>query len=416
MKRVLVVGAGIIGLACAWRLQKSGARVTVVDTEPEGDKCSFGNAGGIAVTEVVPASVPGLIWKVPRLILDPLGPLSIRWQHALPLIPWMSAFVKAANPKAVRRAAEALASLNRLVYADLIPMMSDIGLEGDLHRGGAIVLYSSKKAFDNDLSAWRLRTELGIEWRMLPGEELAKMEPDLAPDIQTGVFLPAWSHVAHPRRIVDRLREKLISRGATIRALTILDFEFKHGAATSAVAQNGERLSADAFVIAAGAWSAVLAARLGDRVLLESERGYNTTIAAPSMKVRHELIFAESNFVVTPLEEGLRIGGAAEFAGLRSRPNFQRSRALRTLAKRALPALPMDGGTLWMGNRPATPDSLPVIGTSTRAINAYFAFGHGHLGLTQAAPTGRLIDELVRGGTPSADLDPFSPRRFASGA
>jgi D-amino-acid dehydrogenase len=181
--------------------------------------------------------------------------------------------------------------------------------------------------------------------------------------------------------------------------------------ATSAKLRTGEQLPADAFVVAAGAWSGRLAKLLGDRVLLESERGYNTTVVAPSMKVGHELIFAEGKFVVTPLEEGLRVGGAAEFAGTDSPPRFERSAALLSVARCALPKMP-PGGLVWMGNRPTTPDSLPVIGRSAGAANVFYAFGHGHLGLTQAASTARLIEELVTKQKPSIDLTPFSGQRF----
>jgi glycine/D-amino acid oxidase-like deaminating enzyme len=412
LKRVVVVGAGIIGLACAWRLQKSGAHVTVVDRSPVGDKCSFGNAGGIAVTEIIPASVPGLTWRIPGWLVDPQGPLFIRWRHVPRLIPWMTAFLKAGNVDAVERAASALAALNRLVYSDLIPMLADLHLSSDLRQAGAISLYTSQRAFQRDASEWHLRTRLGIDWSLLSPADLAKLEPDLAPAFQVGVWLPTWSHVADPKRIVDRLRETLVQRGAAIKTLAVVDFDLQGTTATRVLAQNGESVSGDAFIVATGAWSAELAGKLGDQLLIESERGYNTTIAAPNMKIQHELIFAESKFVVTPLESGLRVGGAAEFGGLHSPPNFKRSRALLELAKQALPNMPTSGGTTWMGNRPATPDSLPVIGTSERAVNVYYACGHGHLGLTQAAPTARLIDELLFGWTPSLDLNPFSPKRF----
>jgi D-amino-acid dehydrogenase len=412
MARVVVVGAGIIGLACARRLQKGGALVTVVDPAPGGDKCSFGNAGGIAVTEIVPASVPGLIWKVPGWLIDPLGPLSIRWRHSLQMIPWLSAFLEAGSKSEVRRIAGILASLNALVYDDLIPMLSDLHLSADLHRVGAIVLYSTKAAFERDISEWNLRSEFGIDWEILSPEELSRLEPDLSPTFQVGVFLPAWSHVASPKRIVDRLQRQLVTQGASFRIGKVLEFELAANSATAAITENGERLPADAFIIAAGAWSGYLAETLGDRVLLQSERGYNTTVAVSATRVWHELIFAEHKFVITPLEEGLRIGGAAEFAGFKSLPNFKRSRALLSLARQAMPKIPLEGGTVWMGNRPATPDSLPVIGASGDAQNVYYAFGHGHLGLTQAASTARLIEELVLGQATSVDLGPFSAKRF----
>ena len=174
----------------------------------------------------------------------------------------------------------------------------------------------------------------------------------------------------------------------------------------------GAELSADTVFIAAGAWSRILAHQLGDRVLLESERGYNATIAQPGIDVGRQLIFAERKFVATPLTCGLRIGGAAEFGGLQAGPNYRRSAALLTLARGYLPDLKTDNATFWAGHRPATPDSLPVIGASRHHPVVLYAFGHGHLGLTQAATTGRLIAEIVSRQRPSIDLAPFSVGRF----
>jgi D-amino-acid dehydrogenase len=170
---------------------------------------------------------------------------------------------------------------------------------------------------------------------------------------------------------------------------------------------------ADQVVIAAGAWSKTLAQRIGDRVLLESERGYNMTLPRSGVSLKRQLIFAERKFVATPLSCGLRIGGAAEFGGLNAAANFKRSHALVALARRYLPGLQTEGGTEWAGHRPATPDSLPVIGRSPQLPDVFYAFGHGHLGLTQAATTGRLVSDLLFQRPPPIDLHPYSIGRFA---
>jgi D-amino-acid dehydrogenase len=171
-------------------------------------------------------------------------------------------------------------------------------------------------------------------------------------------------------------------------------------------------LVADKAVNAAGAWSGILARRIGDRVLLESERGYNATLPTPGVEIERQLIFAERKFVATPLSCGLRIGGAAEFGGLEAAPNFKRSQALVALAQRYLPKLDTRGATNWAGHRPTTPDGLPVIGYSTAQPNVIHAFGHGHLGLTQAATTGRLVAELAFQQPATIDLTPFAISRF----
>jgi D-amino-acid dehydrogenase len=174
----------------------------------------------------------------------------------------------------------------------------------------------------------------------------------------------------------------------------------------------GEALTAERVVVAAGAWSAALAKSVGDPVLLESERGYNTTIASPGIRLRRQVTFAEAKFVASPLDPGLRIGGAAEFAGLDAPADFARSKALAKLARRYLPGLRTQGGTAWMGQRPSTPDSLPVLGPSPRVPGVLYAFGHGHLGLTQAATTGRITADLVAGRDPGIPLEPYGIGRF----
>jgi len=410
MSDVIVIGAGIVGLGCAYHLRKDGLTVTVVDRDPEGDKASLGNAGGIGISEVVPAAVPGVFWRVPGWLLDPLGPLALRPSHAPRLIPWLLRFARAAAPNEMRRISAALAALNLRVYDDLVPMLAVTGLSGELHRKGALSVYESKAGFGRDQEEWALKRSLGIEIEEISGEESRRMEPALGPIVERAIVTPQWSHVSDPKRIVDGLRRWLQANGvAFVRgdasAVAI-------SGSPSVALTDGRELPTPKVVIAAGAWSGALARGIGDPVLLESERGYNTTLPRPGIRLEREVIFAERKFTATPLSSGLRIGGAAEFAGLTARPNYRRSRALVTLAKRYLPDLDAADGTEWMGHRPATPDGLPVIGPSRRYPAVLYAFGHGHVGLTQAATTGRLIADIASGRPPVVDLAPYSIARF----
>lgn len=407
---VVVVGAGIVGLSVAFHLVRDGRTVTLLDPDPEGDKASFGNAGGIAVTEVVPASVPGLAWKVPFWLLDPLGPLAVRPRHALRLLPWLWRFAQAGRPAEIERIATTLAALNSRVYDDLLPMLAQTGLANELNREGALTVYETRAALERDTAEWDLKRRHGIETRLLERMELHEMEPALGPRAVLGVFTPQWSHVNDPKHLVDALRHWLLARGVTVipgRAVGI-----ENEAPFLVRLQDGGAIPAAAIVVAAGAWSGRLARQLGDRVLIESERGYNTTIPNPGITLKREVIFAERKFVATPLTCGLRIGGAAEFGGLDAIANHKRSRALSRLASLYLPGLKASGGTEWAGHRPATPDSLPVIGPSPRHPGVHYAFGHGHLGLTQAATTGQLIADGIAGRTPSIDMAPYGIARF----
>ena len=408
---VVVIGAGVIGLAVAYHLLAEGFKVTIIDRDPEGDKASFGNAGGVAVTEVAPASAPGLIWRVPRWLLDPLGPLSIRPAYAPRLLPWLWRFAKAGAPEKVAAVATALSALNSRVYDDLLPMLKRTGLIGELNREGALTVYETESGFRRDDEEWALKRAHGVEIQLMTGEEARAMEPALGPRVRRAVFTPQWSHVNDPKRLMDALRRWLQEEGAIVLTGNVRAVWPEDNKMTLAL-EGGRKAQADKIVVAAGAWSPFIAKQLGDRVLLESERGYNATLSDPGVSLEREIIFAEQKFVATPLSCGLRIGGAAEFGGLAARANYRRSEALVTLASRYLPGLKTAGGVYWAGHRPTTPDSLPVIGVAANHPHAYYAFGHGHLGLTQAATTGRVIADLVCGRPSSVDLAPYSIERF----
>jgi D-amino-acid dehydrogenase len=412
--RIAVVGAGVIGLAVSYHLAKAGARVTVIDGGPEKDGASFGNAGAIAVTELYPAASPGVWWRVFGWLADPLGPLAIRPKHAPKLIPWLIRFARSASPRALERISDALAALNARVYEDLKPMLGDCGLLTQLHTEGALTLYETEAGYTRDAAEWACKRAHGIIVQELSGDEARRMEGALGPNVHRAVFTPQWSCIEDPRRLMEGLRDWLLRNGVVIVRGKARNVAPGVTSPASVELENGATVAASQAVIAAGAWSGILARRLGDRVLLESERGYTTTLPSPGIAIGRELIFAERKFVATPLSCGLRIGGAAEFGGLAATANFQRSRALVKLARLYLPDLRTEGGIEWAGHRPTTPDSLPVIGPSVRRPNVFYAFGHGHLGLTQAATTGRLVCDQILGRKPVIDTTPFSIGRFGA--
>lgn len=409
---VVVVGAGIVGLAAAYQLTRSGAQVTVVDRDPQGDKASLGNAGAIAVTEVLPASAPGVLWRSVGWMLDPLGPLAVRPAYALKLVPWLARFAKVGTPAEVERISRALAALNSRVYEDLVPMLGDLGLAADLHRKGALTVYETTRGFDRDAAEWTCKQARGIEVHEISAATAREMEPALGERVRRAIFTPQWSYVSDPAKIVAALRVWLLQQQSSIMRGDVCAVTAVPSSGLSIQLRTGECLAADSAVIAGGAWSEQLVRVIGDRVLLESERGYNTTLPDPGIAIEHQLIFAERKFVATPLECGLRIGGAAEFGGLTAPPNFRRSRNLVRLAQQYLPGLRVTSGTEWAGHRPATPDSLPVIGRSRAHPRILYAFGHGHLGLTQSATTARLIRDLAFDKTPPLDMTPYSIERF----
>jgi D-amino-acid dehydrogenase len=408
---VIVIGAGVVGLACAWAALHEGLRVTLIDRDFEGDRASHGNAGGIAVTESTPIAIKSMFTQAAKWLIDPLGPLSLDWKHVPSALPWFMAFRRASEPERYLAITHALARLNNRVYDDILPMFRDIGAESMHYRRGALTVYETDAAFEADQDEWSLKRELGVRWHALKPQHVRELEPALAPVFRHGVYLEDWSHIGDPKRLVTLLRERVRALGGEFVAGSARAID----APSTVVLADGRRIDGRRIVVAAGAWSAPLAASIGDRVLLESERGYNATLPKPGISLAREVIFAERKFVATPLDIGLRIGGAAEFAGLDAPANYRRSEALLALGQRFLPDVDEADAVNWMGNRPATPDSLPVIGVSPRVASVIYAFGHGHLGLTQSATTAALVADVLAQRTPRVPLTPYSIARFESG-
>ena len=277
-------------------------------------------------------------------------------------LPWFREFRRVSNAVRYRSIAHAQAALNRRAYTDLIPLLTDVGGMPTLYRRGALVVYETAQAYEADGPDWQFKRELGVSWQPLSAAEVREREPALAPLFHGGIFLDQWSHIGDPKRLVSMLGTRVRELGGRFMQAAATGIDAANPLAPPAVVTHGGRIAGHRLVIAAGAWSATLAKSIGDRVLLESERGYNTTLPHPGIELAREVIFAERKFVATPLDIGLRIGGAAEFAGLDKAPNYRRSDALLTLGKRFLSGLDDRDATQWMGHRPATPDSLPVIG------------------------------------------------------
>jgi D-amino-acid dehydrogenase len=406
---VIIVGAGIIGICCAAYLAEQGRSVTVIDRTGVCEETSSGNAAALAFSDVLPLAHKGMMKNLPKWLSDPLGPLTISPRYLPALMPWLWRFWRAgmADPGP---AIAAQVSLMKLAEQEWMGLLDRSGTRSMLREDGSLELYESESEFRGTLSGWAERDRFGIAYRHVAGEELSALQPGLSKQFVKGTFVPGWKTVADPKLLGQAIWAYAESKGARfVKGEVIALSASDDGAQVSMLGQSpirGKKL-----VIAAGAWSHLLAGRLGDKIPLDTERGYNTTLPAGAYDVKRQLIFSGHGFVITPLETGLRVGGAVEFAGLKHKPNFARSKAMLQKAARFLPGLKTGGGREWMGFRPSLPDSLPVIGKSS-AANAIYAFGHGHLGLTQAAATGRLVAQLVDGAPPALDLVPFSPHRF----
>lgn len=407
---IAIIGAGIVGICAAAYLAEAGRKVVVFDRTGVCEETSSGNAAAFAFSDVLPLAQKGMIRNLPRWLADPLGPLSIPPAYLPALLPWLWRFWRAGAPRYHEASLAAQAAMMRLAEAEWVGLMDRSETRSMLREDGSLELYESDAEFRASLSGWAARDRFGIGYRHVEGIELAELQPGLSPRFVKGTFVPGWKTVADPKLLGKAVWAYAESKGARFEKAAIARLATDDRGIALSLADSSVR-HARRLIVAAGAWSHLLARDFGDAIPLETERGYNTTLPARAFDVKRQLIFSGHGFVITPLATGLRVGGAVELGGLKRAPNYARSRAMLEKARQFLPGLDPSGGREWMGFRPSLPDSLPVIGQA-KAANVFYAFGHGHLGLTQAAGTGRLIRDLVLGQAAAIDLAPFSPNRF----
>jgi D-amino-acid dehydrogenase len=415
-RRVGVIGAGMVGVCAARWLQRDGHSVFLIEPGNPGEGASFGNAGAFNGSSVTPVAMPGVIRQVPGWLKDPLGPLSLRWQYLPTILPYLARMVRSATPEKVRSQARAL----RPLIAPTVPLVRelarDAGAEHLIHQRGHLYVYRSAEALEKDALAWALRRENGVEIDEFDADELRQLEPVLSREYVRGLLVRENGHTSNPHGLVTRLVEQFRREGGEIVRARALGFRLDGKRLTAIRTDDGD-LPADAAIVCAGAHSKPLAAALGDKIPLETERGYHLMIRDPEVMPRIPTADADGKFVATPMELGLRLAGTVELAGLKAPPDWRRSRILLTQARRMLPGLaaehPEDRITTWMGHRPALPDSLPVLGPSRSSPDVIYAFGHGHIGMTSAPMTGRVVADLVAGRPAPIDISPFAAGRFA---
>ena len=408
---VIIIGAGIVGIATAALLSEAGHSVLVLDRTGICEETSSGNAAALAFSEVLPLASKGVMKKVPRWLLDPLEPFAIRPTYLPKLLPWLYRFWRASSDTALRSSTQMQGQLMRLAEQEMLALAERAGVTHMIHHEGNLELYESEAELQAAMAGWEAKKQAGIDFAIVRGAELAALQPGLSPQFVVGCFVPKWKNVSDPKLYGKALwsyAEKLGSRfqQASVAAVARLQ------SGAEVTLETGEKLQCKKLIIAAGAWSHQLSAQLGDAVPLETERGYNTTLPVGAFDVRRQLTFPGHAFVVTPLTTGVRVGGAVELGGLKLPPNYARSAAMLKKAKQFLPQLNTEGGRQWMGYRPSTPDSLPVIGFSSATDDVVYAFGHGHLGLTQSAATARLVTQLLNHEKTALPVSALSPKRF----
>lgn len=410
---VLVIGAGIVGICCGLSLLEKGLAVRIVDRGPPGQGASSGNAGVISPWSCIPQSLPGLWRSIPKWLLDPEGPVCLRWTHAPRLLPWAVKFLQAGQERRVAAISDAMDALNRPNVDLYRHHLAGTGHESLLRDSWYVHVYRDAGAASLDGLAGRLREARGAPQELVDGNTLREIEPALSTDYRAAVVIKGQARATSPGRLGAVLADKFRSMGGEVVRAAVQRMTPDENDGWRLHSDAGE-LRARRVVLAAGAWSARLLQALGVHVPLEAERGYHLVFTDPGVTLEHSIMEVDAKFVASSMETGLRSAGTAEFAGLDAAPDYRRAKIFARLSKRMLPGLNTDDTEEWMGTRPSMPDSLPCLGEIPGRPNLFAAFGHSHYGLGMAPNSGRVIADLVSGAVPAIDLAPYRIDRFAA--
>ena len=415
---VVVIGAGIAGAVSAIELLRDGHQVTIIEPAPPGGEqsASYGNGGWLSPSSVLPISSPGLWKKVPGYLSDPLGPLTIRWSYLLKALPWLTRMLASGRTWArVRDASVGLAPLVAGAPELHLKLATEAGVPHLVRRTGQLYIFPTRQDYLDSKTSWDIRRERGINTIEVSEDELRQREPHLDRRYTFALYCDDGGHCTNPGAYVAALIAHAEAQGAKRIRGTVDRLEIVN-ARLQAVHTDTTRIACDAAVLAAGAHSRTLAHQAGDRVVLETERGYHAVIEHPDVEPRTPIMPSDGKMVYTPMQAGLRIAGQVEIAGLEAEPNWKRAEILLAHARRTFPGLPADLPAervrIWMGHRPSTPDGLPCIGRATLCPDVVHAFGHGHIGLASGAMTGRLVADIISNKPPTIPLSPFNPARF----
>ncbi|QMV74794.1 FAD-dependent oxidoreductase [Comamonas piscis] len=400
-KQVVVVGAGVVGVATALALQSYGVSVTLIDRGEPGMECSYGNSGAISPGSVAPLALPGVLKTVPGMLMDQDGPLSIGWKHLPKAASWLVAFAQSADPKRVAAAAERLNDLYQGAVDAHAALAQSLGVSDLFMRRGHLHLYPDADYAQQDATGWQLRAKYGYQVEELDRAGIEALEPHAPQGYAHGRYLADHGTILNPLRYVQSMLHAFVQRGgklvrAEVKAIRPDDKGW-------AVRTGDATLDAQRWphvVVAAGAWASSLLKPLGMLLPIETQRGYHAQFAGAQHLVERTVVLADKKVFIAPMEGGLRVGGTVEIAGLKAPPNPRRAAGIERIAREAFPALAGLEAQHWMGHRPCLPGSVPIVGHIDAIQGLWLAVGHGHLGLTGSLPTAQRIANGMCGPQP----------------
>lgn len=407
----IVIGAGVAGMSTALYLRRAGMAATVIDPLGPAGGASFGNAGLLSPDTAVPIALPGMLRKVPGWLADPLGPLSVRPSYFPRAMPWLLRWIASGRLHRVMAISDAMRALHRESLDCWQELLGPSWYRELIRPTGQVHVWEGDAESESAQIERQVRERHGIRTEALTADDLRQMFPGIARDVTRGLLTPGNGFTVSPQRSVRTLAELFRREGGELINERVMKL-IPHEGGGWMVMTNTANRSAAQVVIAAGAWSRQLLEPLGIKVPLETERGYHAMLFDPEVMPSLPISNKTRSFGVTPMEDGLRVAGTVEIAGLDAPPNEQRAKVLVQHARRMFPALTGAKVRYWMGFRPSTPDSLPILGAAANYPSLHFVFGHGHFGMTGGPPSGRLVARLITGQPAGIDPAPYAAQRF----
>ena len=406
---VIVIGSGITGVSCAEELRRSGAKVTLIDRVEAGDpaQTSFGNAGILAREGIMPIANPSMLKMIPQILLSPSSPVYLKWSYLAKFSPWAVKFImNGTKPKAL----PIILALNELIYDTVenhIQLSKNTDAARFIEKGDMTLLYRNRKQFSSDKFANRARSDLGITWEELSRDKLLDRDPHISKLYQFGLAYKNHGWITNPAAYVSSLAKHFQKNGGKILIGEVTKIN-----GNNVELKDGNILKAKNIVLATGAWSKNLATQLGHNIPLQAERGYHLSLKNASHMPPNTYLITDKKFGLTPMDGFLRCAGQSEFAPLEMPPNPKAIRNLRKFLFRFYPKLEYESETIWQGTRPTLPDSLPMIGRSSKNTSVIFAFGGQHLGLTMGPKVGKMVRDIIFERQSNINMKPYSSDRF----
>lgn len=409
--RVIVIGGGVVGLGCAYRLARSGAEVVVLEAGEAGQAASHGNAAKIALAESGPVPAPGMVLQGLKWMLKPDSPLYVRPSLAPAHLRFLLQMARRCTSADFRRGVRATLRLAENAN-DLLDDWAKDRLTFESHQAGVLLAFESRESFDEQAASLDIFDSFGLSPELLHDEAVQEKEPALAPALRHGLFFPEDRQV-EPDSLTRALTERLRELGSEVREHTSVTDVVRSGDRITGVRISTGVLKADVVLLAAGVWSGALSRKLGAPLPIRPGKGYSIDYSPSPIRFKTSLTLEDARVAVTPLDGRVRLAGTMEFGGMDLSIDRRRVEAIKRAAARAFPEWGEPRGAQpWAGLRPMTPDGLPVIGPLPGLENAFVASGHSMLGLALAASTAEVVaDQILQARTP-LHAEPFSPRRF----